>query len=47
MTFDEKLSFAAANHERIYKLIMDLILNDWKHILRTKTFQKSFLKTFC
>ena len=46
MTFDEKLSFAAANHERIYKLIMDLILNDWKHILRTEIFQKTFLKTF-
>ena len=25
---------------------MELILNDWKHLLRTETSQKSFLKTF-
>ena len=32
-----------ANHERIYKLVIDF---DWKHLLRTETFQKSLLKTF-
>ena len=26
---------------------MGLILNDWKHLLRTETSQKSFLKVFC
>ena len=26
---------------------MGLIPNDWKHILRTETSQKSLLKTFC
>ena len=25
---------------------MDLIPNDWKHLLRSETSQKSFLKTF-
>ena len=25
---------------------MGVILNDWKHLLRTETSQKSFLKTF-
>ena len=25
---------------------MDLILNTWKHLLRTKASQKSFVKTF-
>ena len=45
-TFDEKLSFHTTNHKRIFKLIMDLIPNDWKHLLRTEIFQKSLLKTF-
>ena len=26
---------------------MGSILNDWKHLLRTETFQKSLSKTFC
>ena len=26
---------------------MDLIPNDWKHLLRTKTSQKSLLNIFC
>ena len=26
---------------------MGLILNDWKHLLRTKTSQKSLLNIFC
>ena len=45
-TFDEKLGFPTANHERIYKLIMELIPNDWKHLLRTESSQKSLLRTF-
>ena len=45
-TFDKKQCFSIANHKRIYKPFMDLIPNDWKHLLRSKTSQKSFLKTF-
>ena len=45
-TFDEKLGFPTANHKRIYKLIMDLTPNDWKHLLRTEFSQKSLLKAF-
>ena len=45
-TFDEKLSFPIANHKRLYKLTMDLIPNDCKHLLRTVISQKSLLKTF-
>ena len=45
-TFDEKLGFVTANNKRIYQFIMDLILNDWKYLLRTETFKKSLLKTF-
>ena len=26
---------------------MDLIPNDWKHLVRTETSEKSLLKTFC
>ena len=44
--FDEKLGFPTAKHKWIYKLVMDLIPNDWKHLLRTETFQKSLIKTF-
>ena len=46
MTFDEKLCFSTANHKRIYKRIMDLVTNDWKHLLRIDTSQESLLKTF-
>ena len=45
-TIDEKPSFHTTNHKRIFKLIMDLIPSDWKHLLRTEIFQKSLLKTF-
>ena len=31
----------------IYKLIKGSIPNDWKHLLRTETSQKSLLKIFC
>ena len=42
-TFDEQLGFPTANHKRICKLIMDIIPNDQKHLLRTET---SLWKTF-
>ena len=45
-TFDNKLGFPTANHRRTCKLIMDVILNNCKHLLRTETSQKSLLKTF-
>ena len=45
-TFDKTVGFPTANRKRIYKLIMDFIPNDWKHLLRTETTQKSILKTF-
>ena len=32
---------------KIFKLIMGSISNDWKHLLRTETSQKSLLKIFC
>ena len=34
-TFGEKLAFTTPNHKRIYKLIMELIPNDWKRLLKT------------
>ena len=43
MTFDEKLGFPTAGHNIIFKLIMSLIPNDWKHLLRTKISQKKLL----
>ena len=43
---NEKLSFSTVDHKRIYKFIIDSIPNDWKHLLRTETSQKSLLKTF-
>ena len=45
-TFEEKLGFPIANHKRIYKIIMDLIPNDWKHLLKTEISLKFLLKTF-
>ena len=45
-SFDEKLGFVTANNKRICKFIMDLILNDWKYLLRTETFKKSLSKNF-
>ena len=46
MTFYEKLGFPTANHKKIYELIMDSTHSDWKHLLETKTSQKSLLKSF-
>ena len=46
LTFDKKQDLPTANHKRICKPVTDFIPNDWKHVLRTKTFQKSLVKTF-
>ena len=46
-TFDEQLGFPTANHKRICKLIMDIIPNDQKHLLKTETsLWKISLKNF-
>ena len=39
-TFGEKLDFSTANHEKVYKFIMDLIPNDWKY-LKLKLLKKT------
>ena len=44
--FDEKIAFVTANYKRKYKLIMNLIPNEWKHVLRTENSQKIFSKAF-
>ena len=46
MSFEEKLSLPNANHSRIYKSIVELIPNDWIHLLETKTSQQFLLKVF-
>ena len=43
---DGKLGFPTTNHKRMYKRILDLISNDWKHLLRTETSQKFLLNTY-
>ena len=47
MTFEEKLGLSNVNHKIIYKLILYLICNDWKQILRPETPPRFILKTFC
>ena len=47
MTFEEKLGFSHFNHKTIYKLILHLLCNDWKQILRLETPSKFILKTLC
>ena len=42
-TFDQKLGFPTVNHKKAYKLIVDLIPNDWKHLLRAETLRGCFL----
>ena len=39
-TFVEKLDFTTANHIKEYKFAVDLIPNEWKHLLKTGTSQK-------
>ena len=47
MTFEEKLGLSNVNHKIMYKLILYLICNDCKEILRPETPPKFILKTFC
>ena len=44
VSFREKLSLLNVNHNRIYKSIVELIPNNWIHLLKTKTSQQSLLK---
>ena len=44
--FDVKLGFPTGNHKRTHKHVMDLLPNDWKHLLRPEASQKFLLKTF-
>ena len=46
MTFQEKLGLSNVSHKIIYELILYLICNDWKQILRPKTPPKFILKAF-
>ena len=41
-TSDEKVGFPIANHERIYKLILDSIPIAWKHLIRTVLLKNLF-----
>ena len=47
MRFEEKLGYSHLSPERSYTFIMDLILNDWKHVIKNETTQKFLFKTFC
>ena len=47
MRIEKKLGHADLNPEIIYLYFINLIQNDWQHILRNETFQKSLCKTFC
>ena len=47
MTSEEKLGLSNVDNKIIYKLILYLICNDWKQILRPETSPKVLLKTFC
>ena len=44
-SFEEKLNLPTANHNRIYKAIVELIPKDWILLLKNKT-QESLLKVF-
>ena len=46
MRFEEKLDHTNLNPKIIYLHIMGFIGNDWKHIPRNETSQKSVFKTF-
>ena len=48
MTFEKKLGLTNVNHETMYfKIIMDLIPNDWRHLATlTETSQKPLLQNF-
>ena len=46
MSFEEKLGVPNDSHNRIYKFTVELIPNDWKHVIRTKTSEDSLLGIF-
>ena len=39
-TFDEKLGLLTVNHKIIYKIIMEFIVSNWKHLFRIENSQK-------
>ena len=43
---EKKLNLPNVNHNKIYKSIIDLILNNWLHALKTETSQQSLFKVF-
>ena len=47
MTFEEKIGSSNVNLKTISKLVLYLICNDWKQILRLEAPAKIILKTFC
>ena len=47
MKFEVKLGLSNAIHKIKYKIILYLICNGWKQVLRPKTPRKFILKTFC
>ena len=47
MTFEKKIGLSNVNHKIIHKLVLYLICNDWKQILRLEAPSKIILKTFC
>ena len=47
MTFEEKIGLSNFNHKIIHKLVLYLICNDSKQILRLEGPSKIILKTFC
>ena len=38
--WQETKFYYSQRYERIYKLTMDIIPNDWKHLLKTQTSQR-------
>ena len=44
--FEEELNLPPANHNQIYKAILELLPNDWIYLLKNKTCQESLLKVF-
>lgn len=46
MNFEKKLGLSNVSHERMYNLIMDLILNNFSKT-SLEASQKPLLKTFC
>ena len=47
MTFEEKIGLSDVNHKIMYKIVLYLICNDWKQILRLEAPQKIIQKTLC